>query len=43
MFGCTFRHNIITKTILQGMVELSRKIGRQKLKYIDDVKEWTKM
>ena len=44
-FGHTsvIRHNSITKTILQEMVEESRKIGRPKRKYIDDVKEWTKM
>ena len=28
---------------MQGMVEESRKRGRPKRKYIDDVKEWTKM
>ena len=37
-FGHTSRHNSITKTILQGMVEGSRKRGRPKRKYIDDVK-----
>ena len=42
-FGHTSRHNSITKTILQGMVEGSRKRGRPKRKYIDDVKELTKM
>ena len=42
-FGHTSRHNSITKTILQGMVEGSRTRGRPKRKYIDDVKEWTKM
>ena len=42
-FGHTSRHNSITKTILQGVVEGSRKRGRPKRKYIDDVKEWTKM
>ena len=42
-FGHTSRHNSITKSILQGMVEASRKRGRPKRKYIDDVKEWTKM
>ena len=38
-FGHTSRHNSITKTILQGIVEVSRKRGRPKRKYIDDVKE----
>ena len=42
-FGHTSKHNSITITILQGMVEGSRKRGRPKRKYIDDVKEWTKM
>ena len=42
-FGQTSRHNSIYKTILQEMVEGSRKRGRPKRKYIDDVKEWTKM
>ena len=42
-FGHTSRHNSTTKIILQGMVEGSRKRGRPKRKYIDDVKEWTKM
>ena len=42
-FGHTSRHNSITKTILQGMVEGSRKRGKPKRKYIDDVKVWTKM
>ena len=38
-FGHSSRHNSITKTNLQGMVEGSRKRGRPKRKYIYDIKK----
>ena len=42
-YGHTIRHDNLSKTILQGMVEGNRKCGRPKRKWIDDIKEWSKM
>ena len=36
--GHTIRHDNLSKTILQGMVEGNRKCGRPKRKWIDDIK-----
>ena len=41
--GHTIRHDNLSKTILHGMVEGDRKCGRPKRKWIDDIKEWSKM
>ena len=42
-YGHTIRHDNLSKTILQGMVEGNRKCGRPKRKWIDDIKEWSKL
>ena len=42
-YGHTIIHDNLSKTILQGMVEGNRKCGRPKIKWIDDIKEWSKM
>ena len=39
----TIRHDNLSKTTLQDMVEGNRKCGRSKRKWIDDIKEWSKM
>ena len=43
LHGHTIRHNNLSKTILQCMVEGNRKCGRPKRKWIDDIKEWSNM
>ena len=42
-YGHTIRHDNLSKTILQSMVEGNRKCGIPKIKWIDDIKEWSKM
>ena len=42
-YGHTIRHDNLSKTILQGMVEGNRKCARPKRKWIDDIKEWSKL
>ena len=42
-YGHKIRHDNLSKTILQGMVEGSRKCDRPKRKWIDDIKEWSKL
>ena len=42
-YGHTIRHDNLRKTILQGMVEGNRKCDRPKRKWIDDIKEWSKL
>ena len=42
-YGHTIRHDNLSKTILQGMVEGNRKCSRPKRKWIDDIKEWSKL
>ena len=42
-YGYAIRHDNLSKTILQGMVEGNRKCGRPKRKWTDDIKEWNKM
>ena len=43
MYGHIIRYDNLRKTILQGMVEGNRKCGRPKRKWIDDIKEWSKL
>ena len=40
-FGHTIRHNTLSKTILQGTVEGSRRQGRPRKSWMENVKEWT--
>ena len=40
-FGHTVRHTSLAKTILQGTVTGSRKRGRPKKAWIDNIKDWT--
>ncbi|GFS15364.1 eukaryotic translation initiation factor 3 subunit F [Elysia marginata] len=42
-FGHMTRHDGLCKTTVQGAVEGSRRRGRQKKSWLDNVKEWTKM
>ena len=42
-FGHTVRHDSLSKTILQGTVEGARRKGRQKKKWLDNIKEWTEL
>lgn len=40
-YGHVIRHDSLSKTILQGTVEGSRRRGRQKKAWMDNIKEWT--
>ena len=40
-FGHVTRHQTLSKTILQGTVPGSRKRGRQKKQWMDNIREWT--
>ena len=42
-FGHVSRSSGLVKTILQGTVKGKRKIGRQKKRWEDNIKEWTGM
>ena len=42
-FGHITRHNTICKDILEGKIEGKRARGRQRRKWIDDIKDWTKL
>ncbi|GFR80155.1 endonuclease-reverse transcriptase [Elysia marginata] len=42
-FGHVTRHDSLSKTILQGLVEGKRRRGRQKKAWCDNIKEWTGM
>ena len=40
-YSHTIIHEILSKTILQGIIKGNRKCGRPKRKWIDDIKQWT--
>ena len=40
-FGHVTRHHILSKTILQGTLEGGRRLGRQRKRWKDKIKEWT--
>ena len=42
-FGHVTRHNTLSRTVLQGTLEGSRRRGRQAKCWMDNVKEWTRM
>ena len=42
-FGYVSRSSGLAKTILQGTVKGQRKRGRQKRRWADNIKEWTRM
>ncbi|MGL4418375.1 MAG: reverse transcriptase domain-containing protein [Plesiomonas shigelloides] len=42
-FGHVTRHNTLSKTILQGTLEGSRRRGRQRKNWVANIKEWTKL
>ena len=42
-FGHVIRHQSLAKTILLGWVSGSRKVGRQKTMWWDNIKSWTGM
>ena len=42
-FGHTLRHDSLEKLIMQGRVEGSRRRGRPRRRWMDDVVEWLEM
>ena len=40
-YGCVTRHDILSKTILQGTLEGGRRRGRQRKRWMGNIKEWT--
>ena len=42
-FGHIKRHNTILKDVLESKLEGSRSVGRQRLLWTEDIKEWTRM
>ena len=42
-FGHVTRHQSLAKTIMQGWVSGSRKVGRQKKQWIDNILDWTEL